>query len=139
MIMPTQWPTVRLVVTVPEKLPTGGWRWVDHPDGGEVGREYVYSCRELHMTFRSWGPAVARVLIGPRWDMFNITAYGAYSGNVLGRDAWRRSEETGRLRAQGDPLCCWENARFPPDMAIVRPIELSHCAGLGHANLGKAA
>lgn len=140
MLFPTEWQTIRLVLTVPQELPSGGWGWVTHPEGDPVGTEFVYNCGELRKAFKAWGPMVARVLVGPRWDRFNLTAYGVVSGNVLGRDAWVRSAETGRLIPHGTPFCTWERARFPTEVPRVAPLLVARCCnGQGPEDFRRAA
>jgi hypothetical protein len=96
--------TVRLFLCVPTPLISGhGWFWGPHPDMHEVGTDFAYNPAELVAVFRAWGRVVARVLIGDRWDGFNLSAYGAVSGKLLGRDTWARDPHTGLLEPHGEP------------------------------------
>jgi hypothetical protein len=139
-LFPTDEQTVRLVLAVPQALPHGGWGWAVHPEGDPVGEDYVYNCDELRRVFRVWGPIVARTLVRAHWDRFNLTAYGMTSGNLLGRDTWLRSTETGKLIPHGNPMCAWQAAVFPPELQGVRPIRVRKCCGgLGPDRFRKAA
>jgi hypothetical protein len=115
--------TVRLFLCVPTPLLSGdGWVWGPHPDTPEIGRDFAYNSAELVAVFRAWGPIVARLLVGERWEGFNLSAYGAVSGNLLGRDTWWLDAHTGALEPHGEPWALFEaQARVPDDMGPMLP------------------
>ncbi|MCX4572318.1 hypothetical protein OHB41_03775 [Streptomyces sp. NBC_01571] len=81
-----------------------GWAWGAWRGESLLAEERLDSLLELPRVLRSYATTVSTLLRGEAaGDRFNVTAFGALSGLVYGRDVWAWDALSGLYRASGEP------------------------------------
>lgn len=80
-----------------------GWAWEPWTGQDPVGTERLADLSELPRLLRTYGRALSVHIRPEVGNCFNVTAYGAKSNRVYGRDQWLWDTEFRVFRAHGWP------------------------------------
>jgi len=80
-----------------------GWAWSPWAHQDPAGQETAQDITELPRIIRSYARAVSLLIRVSEASRFNVTAYGARSGRVYGRDQWLYDQHCRVFRPHGDP------------------------------------
>lgn len=109
--------TLNIRVFVPAPIPNG-WAWAPWADQDPVGREELTSLAQLPRVLRTFARAVSLMILPRDADRFNVTAFGATSGAVYGRDQWFWDPEFRVFRPHGEPFA-------PRDSSVTQELRLT--------------
>lgn len=116
--------SISLHVLIPLAIPNG-WTWGPWAHTDPAGIERLTDLAELPRLLRSYARAAAEVLRFKDADSFNVTAFGARSGTVLGRDQWAWDAEFRVYRAHGEP---WVPALVTERLCVTQEIPVIRLA-----------
>lgn len=94
--------SISLRVFTPLAIPNG-WAWTPWAGPDPAAVESLEDLTELPRLLRSYGGATAQVLRFKDADHFQVTAFGARSGSVYGRDEWLWDAHCHAYRPHGEP------------------------------------
>jgi hypothetical protein len=101
-----------------------GWAWGPWQGNDPMGQEDLSDISELQRVLRSYATTVAMMLRpADSGDRFNVTAYGAGSNLVYGRDQWLWVPDAGHYQEHGKP---WVPREVADAADLDRPAPVFH-------------